>query len=125
MVKMPVHKIGDLSSDKNFSLNNYHLYDSMYKIFNIKDYLSQLLNIYKDNDVEEIKIQTAEPLIPEPTLLEVEIALEKLKKYKSPGIYEIPAKLKQDYGNTLLTESIKLCLLFGKRKCYQNNGRNP
>ena len=36
--------------------------------------------MHEDNDVGEIEIQTAEPLIPDPTLLEVEIAVEKLKK---------------------------------------------
>ena len=37
-----------------------------------------VLFLHKDNDVGEIQIQTAKPLIPEPTLLEVEIAIEKL-----------------------------------------------
>ena len=41
---------------------------------------STLLNVHKVNDVGEIQIQTAEPLIPELTLLEVEISIEKLKK---------------------------------------------
>ena len=50
-----------------------------------KDYFSQLLNAHKYNDVVEIEIQTAEPLIPDPTLIEVEIAKEKLEKDKSPG----------------------------------------
>ena len=40
----------------------------------------------------EIQIHTAEPLIPEPTLLEVEVAIEKLKKYKSSGIDQIHAE---------------------------------
>jgi hypothetical protein len=31
-------------------------------------------------------IQTAEPLVPEPSLVEVEIATVVLKSYKSPGI---------------------------------------
>jgi hypothetical protein len=30
-------------------------------------------------------IHTPEPLVPEPSLVEVEIAVEKLKMYKSPG----------------------------------------
>ena len=47
--------------------------------------------MHKDNDMGEIEIQTAEPLIPDPTLLEVEITIEKLKKYKSPGIDQILA----------------------------------
>ena len=38
-----------------------------------KDYFNQLLNVHKYNDVEDIEIQAAEPLIPEPTLLEVEV----------------------------------------------------
>ena len=31
------------------------------------------INVHKDNDVEEIQILTAEPLIPIPTFLEIEI----------------------------------------------------
>ena len=34
-----------------------------------RDYFSQLLNVHIDNDMGEIEIQTAEPLIPDPTLL--------------------------------------------------------
>jgi hypothetical protein len=34
----------------------------------------------------ETEIHTAEPLVPEPSSSEVEIAIEKLKRYKSPGI---------------------------------------
>ena len=34
----------------------------------------------------EAEIQTAKPLIPEPTTLEVEIEIGKLKKYKTPGM---------------------------------------
>ena len=48
-------------------------------------FFSQLLNVHKDNDVGEIEIQTAEPIILDPTLLEFEIAIEKLKKYKNEG----------------------------------------
>jgi hypothetical protein len=34
----------------------------------------------------------AEPLVPEPCLFKVEIAIGKLKSYKSPGTDQIPAK---------------------------------
>ena len=64
----------------------------------------------------EIQIQTAETLIPEPTLLEVEIAIEKLEKYKSPGIDQIPAKLIQNGENSLLTEIYKLVLAIWKKE---------
>jgi hypothetical protein len=38
-------------------------------------------------------IQTAEPLVPEPRIVERKIATGKLKSYKSPGTDQIPAQL--------------------------------
>jgi hypothetical protein len=35
----------------------------------------------------------AEPLVPDPSRLEVETAIAKLKKFKSPGSDQIPAEL--------------------------------
>jgi hypothetical protein len=43
-----------------------------------------------------------------PSLFEVEIAIAKLKKYKSPAIDQIPAELIQAGGKTLLSEIHKL-----------------
>jgi hypothetical protein len=37
-------------------------------------------------------MQIAEPLVPIPSCFEVEIAVEKLKSYESPGIAQIPAE---------------------------------
>ena len=42
--------------------------------------LFQLLNILGDNDVRQRKLHTAEPLVPEPSAFEFELAIEKLKK---------------------------------------------
>jgi hypothetical protein len=50
-----------------------------------KNYFSQLLNVHTVSDVRQIKIHTAEPLVPDPSPLEVEIALAMFKRYKSPG----------------------------------------
>jgi hypothetical protein len=50
-----------------------------------KNYFSQLLNVRNVNYVRQIEIYTAEPLIPGPSHLEVEIAFAKYKIYKSPG----------------------------------------
>jgi hypothetical protein len=47
------------------------------------------------SDVRQIEIHTAEPLVPGLSHIEVEIAIVKLKKYKSPGSDEIPAELIQ------------------------------
>jgi hypothetical protein len=51
----------------------------------------------------EVRVHTAEPLVPEPTRLEVEIAIAKSKKYKSPGSDQIPAELIQAGGKILLS----------------------
>jgi hypothetical protein len=40
-------------------------------------------------------MHTAEPLVPNPSLFEEEIAIAKLKKYKLPGSDQIPAELIQ------------------------------
>jgi hypothetical protein len=50
----------------------------------------------------------AEPLVPGPSRLEVEIVIAKLKKYKSPGSDEILAELIQAGGEILLSEIHKL-----------------
>jgi hypothetical protein len=51
---------------------------------------------------------TAEPLVPGPSRLEVEIAISKLKKYRSPGSDQIPAELIEAGGETLLSGIHKL-----------------
>jgi hypothetical protein len=44
-----------------------------------------VLNVHGVHDVRKMDIQTAEPLVPEPSLVEVETAIGKLISYKSPG----------------------------------------
>jgi hypothetical protein len=73
-----------------------------------KNYFCQLLNVHGVNDVRQTEIHTAEPLVPEPSSSEVHVAIEKLKRYKSPGTDQIPAELIQAGGNTLRSEIHKL-----------------
>jgi hypothetical protein len=60
------------------------------------------------SDVGQIEAHTAEPLVHVPSRLEVEIVIEKLKKYKSPSSDQIPAELIQTGGETLLSVIHKL-----------------
>jgi hypothetical protein len=61
-----------------------------------------------DNDVRLIEIRASESLVPEPNALEVEMAIEKLKRYKSPDIDQIPAELIKAGGSTICSEIHKL-----------------
>jgi hypothetical protein len=45
------------------------------------------------SDVRQIEIHTVEPLVPDPSPFEVETAIAKLKRYKSPGSDQIPEEL--------------------------------
>ena len=58
-----------------------------------RNYFSQLFNVHGVKGVWQAEIHTVEPLIPEPSVSEVELAINKLKSRKSPGIDQIPAEL--------------------------------
>jgi len=45
-----------------------------------RNYFSQLLNVHEDNDDRQAEIHTVEPLVPEPSASEVELAIGKIKK---------------------------------------------
>jgi hypothetical protein len=50
-----------------------------------KNYFSQLLSVHRVSDVKQIEIHTIEPLVPDPSPFEIEIAIATFKQYKSPG----------------------------------------
>jgi hypothetical protein len=64
--------------------------------------------VYNVSDVKQIEVQTAEPLVPGPKRLEVEIATAKWKKNKSRASDQIPAELIQAGGEILLSMIHKL-----------------
>jgi hypothetical protein len=57
---------GDLLADSNNTVNRW------------KSYFSQLLKVHNVSNVRQTEIQTAEPLVPGPSHLEVEISIAKL-----------------------------------------------
>jgi hypothetical protein len=85
-------------------------------------YFSQLLNVPNISEVRHIEIHIIEPRIPGPSHLKVEIAIAKLKKYKSSGSDQILAELIQAGGETLV--SVTNSVSFGIRKNYLSSGKN-
>ena len=69
-----------------------------------RNHFSQLFNVHGVNDFGHIEIHTAEPLVPEPRTVEFEMAIEKLKRHKSPGTDQIPAELITAGGRTIRYE---------------------
>ena len=69
-----------------------------------RNYFSQLFNVHGVKDVRQAEIHTAEPLVPEPSAAEVELAIDKLNSHKSPGIDQIPAELIKAGGRTICLE---------------------
>jgi hypothetical protein len=87
---------GDMLADSHSILNRW------------KNYFSQLFNVHRASDVRQIEIHTAEPLVPDPSPFELEIALAKLESYKSPGSYQIPAEHIKAGGEILHSKIHKL-----------------
>jgi hypothetical protein len=59
---------GDLLAESHNILNRW------------KNYISQLLNVCRVSDVRQIEIDSAEPLVPEPSSSDTEIAIAELKR---------------------------------------------
>jgi hypothetical protein len=87
---------GDLLADSHNILNRW------------KNYFSQFLNVHNASEVRQIEVHMAEPLVPGSSRLEVETAIAKLKKYKSPCSDHVPVELIQAGGEMLLSAVLKL-----------------
>jgi len=59
---------------------------------------------------------TAEPLVPEPRASEFELAIDKLKSHKSPGIDQIPGEMVKLGGRTIPLEIHKLITSIWKKE---------
>ena len=75
-----------------------------------RNYFSQLLNVHEDIDIRQVEIHTVELIVPEPSAFDVELAIGKLKKHKSPGIDQIPAELIKAGGRTIFCAIHKLII---------------
>ena len=66
------------------------------------------MNVHGVNDVRQTEIHTAKSLVLEPSAFEFEMAIKKLKKYKSPGTDQIPAEVIKAGSRTIHSEIHKL-----------------
>jgi hypothetical protein len=87
------------------------------------DFFSQLLDVRGVNDVRQTKIHTAEPLVPEPSAFEFEMAIEYLVRPKSPGTDQIPAELITG-GKKIALRSLNSLIRFGIRRNCLRSGRS-
>jgi hypothetical protein len=76
-------KRGDLLADPHKILDRW------------ENYFCELLNVHRVGGVRQTQMDSAEPFVTEPSASEFEVALGKLKSYKSPGVDQIPAELIQ------------------------------
>jgi hypothetical protein len=63
-----------------------------------------VINVHKVHDARQVDLHTAEPLMPESRLVEVKIAIGKLKRYKSLGSDQNLAEFIKAGGETLCSE---------------------
>jgi hypothetical protein len=87
-----------------------------------RTYFSQILNMHEVSDVRQAEIHTAELLVPEPSALEIELAIEKLRSHKSPGINQIPAELIKARGRTIRCTIHKLIIaIWNKEELHEES----
>ena len=83
-----------------------------------RNYFSQILNVRGVNDVRQTNTHSRTT---EPSASKVELAVEKLKSHKSPGIDQIPAELIKAGGKTIHSEIHKLIIsIWNKEECLKN-----
>jgi sorting nexin-29 len=70
-------------------------------------------------------MHTPEPFVQEPSASEVEVAIGELKRYKSPGVDQIPVELIQAGGGTLRSEIHKLIKLIRNKEELPHQWKEP
>jgi hypothetical protein len=95
---------GNLLADPHVILNGW------------KNYCRQVLNVHREGDVRQTEMHTAEQFLPEPSASEVEVAVGRLKRYKSPGVDQIPAELIQGGGEASRSEVHKYIMLIWNKE---------
>ena len=81
-----------------------------------RNYFSQLLNVDGVHDIRQTETHTAEPTVLKLSASEFELATEKLKSHKSPGIDQIPPELIKAGGKKIRREIHKIISISNKEE---------
>jgi hypothetical protein len=100
-------KYGDLFADTNIIFNSYYV-----------------LNIHGVNDIRLTETHSAGQTVHERSSFELEIAIQKWKRYTSPGTDEIPAELIKAGGTYYVLKYTNVLILFAIWKNCHSSGRN-
>jgi len=84
-----------------------------------------LSNVQAVSVVRQAELHTAQPLVPEPSRFEVELAIEKLKIHKSPSNDQIPAELIKAGGRTIHSDIHKLINSIWNKKELPEQWKEP
>jgi len=107
------------STPDSVKFANHDARKTNYRFVNFTD--SQLFNVRGVKDVGQAEIHTVEPLVPEPSASELELAIDKLESHKSPGIDHI---LAEQGVEQFAWRFINLLLLFGRRRNCLKSGKS-
>jgi hypothetical protein len=78
-----------------------------------------LLNVYAVHEVRQVDIKTVEPFVPELSIVEVEIVITNLRRYKSLCTDHIPAELLKAGGETNSEVHKLICSIWNKEELPQ------
>jgi len=72
------------------------------------------------NNVSRTEMHTVEPSLPECSFVDIHIAAEKFKRYKSSGIGQIPTQLIDAGAKTFVSEIHSLILFVMIKNCHSS-----
>jgi hypothetical protein len=86
-----------------------------------RNHFSQLLNVHRVNDVRQTEMHPVEPLVPEPSACEFDMASEKLKFKNQHVLIKSQQNLLKQWVEQFAVRSINLLILFGIRSNCQRS----
>ena len=94
----------------------------LHRIFAVwRNHFPELVIVHWFNNVRQTAVHTAEPLVLESSVLEFEVAIEKLNGLNSPSVDQIPAELIKTGARKICSANSKLInYVWKKEELYIN-----